>query len=258
MRRLKCKSIARNIPLYVAGDLAGKSEREVAVHLGACEDCRRLSEEFSESSSLLMRACSAPEFGPEVYTSIRSAVLADIGSRRSRPALFRHRWFYATAFAAVLITSGLTLQYFSSARRQAATGVALAPPVTNQPRSHQAKGTSAQPHERSPLLPVPVSRAIARVRRSAASDTAQTVSINRAQAAPAIALPANSRPVTPGSAADGSALPTSARGWSPQIARIEIQTANPNIRIIWLAPPEPRESDETNRDQDQHQNGTRK
>ncbi|PYS85960.1 MAG: anti-sigma factor, partial [Acidobacteria bacterium] len=39
------------ISLYVAGDLIGAPEREVAAHLAACDGCRRLADEFSESRS---------------------------------------------------------------------------------------------------------------------------------------------------------------------------------------------------------------
>lgn len=254
MKTLKCKSIAPNVSLYVAGDLVGESEREVAVHLLACEDCRRLSEEFSESSSLLARACPPTEFGPDFYAGIRSAVLADIGRRRSRPSLFRPRWLYATAFAAIVIASGVMLLQFSSTRRPAAQSVALALSVKDQPTSDQAKETnlspSAQSGERSRLFSVPVSRRIAPVRRSNASDNSKAARSNRTQIARAIKSPAKVEPV----ALESAPAPVAS---ASQVSRIEIQTANPNIRIIWLTPQEPEASEDTNREQDQHKNGTR-
>jgi hypothetical protein len=45
---------------------------------------------------------------------------------------------------------------------------------------------------------------------------------------------------------------------SPQISRIEIQTADPNIRIIWLSPQESREPDGTNHVQDHPETSNRK
>lgn len=260
MRTLTCKSIARNIPLYVAGDLVGRSEREVTAHLVACEDCRRLSEEFSESNSLLARACSPPEFGADFYSGIRSAVLADISRdrMRSKPSLFRPRWLYATAFAAIVIASALMLQHFSSTGRQS---LALAPRVTGQPTSDQAKATnlSSLPQSHGPSGTRGMQARKPAIRQ-AAPDTAQAARINRAQIAQAIESPASVEPVALESASvsDGSASSAPGRASSSQVSRIEIQTTNPNIRIIWLTPREPRESEETNRDQDQHKNGTRK
>jgi len=251
-----CKRISRNISLYVAGDLVGESEREVAAHLVACEECRRLSGAFSKSRSLLTRAWALPEFGAEFYSGIRSAVLADIGSRRSKPSLFRPRWLYATAFAAVVIVSAVMLQHFSSARRQAVQSRALASQVTARPTSDRAKATdlssSPQSHGPSGTRGVPARGKFEPAKRLDASDTTQAARINRAQIAQAIESPVSVGPVTleaaPGAA--GSASSPS------EVSRIEIQTANPNIRIIWLTPREA--SEESNRDQDQHKNGTRK
>ena len=255
MRNMNCKSIVRSISFYVAGDLVGESERAVAVHLLACEDCQRLAEEFSESDSLLARACSPPEFGAEFYSGIRSAVLADIGSRRSRPSLFRPRWLYATAFAAVLIASGLTLQYLSGVTRRATQDVALAPAVKDQPTSNLAGTTNLSSLLQSdgPSGKPKVHGKLERAKRLVVTDSAPAARTERAQIARVIESPAGVGPVAPES------TPVAGRSASsPQVSRIEIQTTNPNIRIIWLTPREPQEAEETNRDHNQHENGTRK
>src|ERR1700737_2619249 len=98
MRNLNCKRVVPRISLYLAGDLGGASEREVAQHLAACEECGRLAEEFSASSSLLTQACPPPEFGAEFYSGIRRAVLGEITRERrlSKPPLLWRRWLYAT------------------------------------------------------------------------------------------------------------------------------------------------------------------
>ena len=120
MRALNCKRTTRMISLYVAGDLVGGAEREVATHLAACDACRRLAQEFSVSSSLLAEACALPEFGAAFYSGIRSAVLGEIASQQlqAKPSLFRPRWLYATAFAAIVIVSGVMLRHFVSIRHE--------------------------------------------------------------------------------------------------------------------------------------------
>ena len=72
MRTLNCKRMAQMLSLYVAGDLVGAPERKVAAHLAACEACRRLAQEFSESSSLLTQACAPPKHS--LYTTLKHKV----------------------------------------------------------------------------------------------------------------------------------------------------------------------------------------
>jgi hypothetical protein len=58
--------------------------------------------------------------------------------------------------------------------------------------------------------------------------------------------------------AGGTTSSSSGRASASQVSRIEIQTADPNIRIIWLVPRESREPEENNHDQDQPENSNRK
>jgi hypothetical protein len=253
MRTLDCKGTGRMISLYVAGDLVGAPEREVAAHLAACEGCRRLAEEFSESSKLLTQACSPPEFGAEFYSGIRHAVLGEIANYRilSKPSLFRPRWLYATAFAAVVITSGVMLQHFVGSKPEPPRDLVRAPQVTDQPWSQSSDVQSpGKKHERPraltaqsnrvPALPNPRGsyRHFEEMRKPEVLVTAQPVRDNRRpQIEPAIQSATSVGPV----AVETSSL----------VSRIEIQTADPNIRIIWLSPRESREPAGTNHDQDQ-------
>jgi hypothetical protein len=273
MRTLNCKRTARMISLYVAGDLAGAPEREVATHLAACEACRRLAEEFSESSSLLTQACAPPEFGAEFYSEIRQAVLGEIANDQmlAKPSLFRPRWLYATAFAAIVIASVVMLQHFVSARRGVPQDLASAPQVKVRPtsgstdvpapRKKQSSGTLrtrkteavafANPHGSSRHLPG--------MRGSNAS--AQAAQDRRTEIAPALPSSTNVGAVLVESATlagSSAASSLSERASVSQVSRIEIQTADPNIRIIWLSPRESREPAENNHDQDPRENGNRK
>ena len=280
MRMFKCKRIARTIPLYAAGDLAGASDREVTAHLATCEACRRLAEEFSRefslSSSLLAQACTPPVFGADFYSGIRRSVLGQITRERmvSKPAFFRRRWLYATAFAALVVAFGLMLQHFGSSKRQPPRGLAIAPQVTDQTPSGRDKGTrfsisqsSELPHstrnERRVAGPRRVQangiRALANIGRIRKSDAATVKRDEPAQFALVIPSVVADRVIAPALANSSGELPSasSARSSASQLSRIEIQTANPNIRIIWLAPRESRTREEVNHDQDQNENGDR-
>jgi hypothetical protein len=258
MRTLNCKRTARLISLYVAGDLVGAPEREVAAHLAVCEGCRRLAEEFSESSSLLTQAFAPPEFGAEFYSGIRHAVLGEMASERmlSKPSLFRPRWLYATAFAAIVIASVVMLQHFVSSTREPPRDLVRAPRVTGQPKSglsevpssrkkHELPGTlSARSNQE--LAPASPRRSYRHFegRKPDALVTAQAARDGRAQIEPAMQSSTSVGPV--------------ALEASSQVSRIEIQTADPNIRIIWLSPRESREPEGTNHDQDHPENSNRK
>ena len=261
MRTLNCKRVAGMISLYVAGDLLGTPEREVAVHLAACGACRRLAKEFAESNSLLTRACAPPEFGPEFYVGIRNAVLDKItrDRRLSRAPFFRRRWVYATAFAAIVIAAGVMLQHFGNRGRQTPLDLAIAAPVTDQMASGQKMGTDSSPSSWSskgtPGVPKQNVRALVNQRGSSGrletvqkantSGAAQTARGKNIQVAQAMPL--------------GETPPfSSGRAAASQVSRIEIQTADPNIRIIWLGRRDSRESETSNHDQHQDENGNRK
>jgi anti-sigma factor RsiW len=257
MRTLNCKRTARILSLYVAGDLVGAPEREVAAHLAACEACCRLSEEFSESRSLLTQAFTTPEFGAEFYSGIRSAVLDEITRDRmlSKPSLFRPRWLYATAFAVVVIVSGLALQHFGRTRRETPPDLALARPVQptspssempSSRRKHELPGKPSIQSNKVLALANPhgSSRQVAGVKQPDALMTSQAARDKRTQIEQAVQSSTSAEPI--------------AVEASSQVSRIEIQTADPNIRIIWLSPRESRVPEENNHDQDRDQNGNRK
>lgn len=256
MRTLNCRRTARMISLYVAGDLVGAPEREVATHLAACDACRRLAEEFSESSSLLTEACALPAFGSEFYSGIRCAVLGEIASEQtlSKPSLFRSRWLYATAFAVLVIVSGVMLQRFVGAGPGTPRDV---PTVKVQPTSGPTDVRSTRKkHERTGTRSGQSNNVLASANRHRSSrhpeemrmpDTlvaAQAARNSGTQVGPAMPSITSVEPV---------ALETTS-----QVSRIEIQTADPNIRIIWLSPRESREPAEKNHDQDPRENGNRK
>ena len=280
MRTLNCKRVAQMISLYVAGDLVGAPEREVATHLAACERCRRLAEDFSESSSLLTQACRPPEFNAAFYSGIRRAVLDEIRRDRmlSKPSLFRRRWLYATAFAAVVMAAGLMLQHFGSTRRETPQGLAGQAKATNSssspglselqqsPRKPQGlPGTLAGKSHKDLALENP-RRSLKQFETVRKPDASRIAQAGLAQIALAMQSSTSaSTSISPAALESttfslGSTSPPAGRASASQVSRIEIQTADPNIRIIWLAPQESRESrefDEINHDQDQDENGNR-
>jgi len=268
MRKTNCKTIARMMSLYVAGDLVGEPEREVSKHLVGCQSCRQLADEFSESGNLLSQALAQPEFDTEFYAGIRHAVLSKITdegttSRRPTFGLWGRRWLYAGAVAAVIIAT-VTLLIFRSISREPSRELAFTPdavPATpdqrKEDKSASSRGSGSplktdratdrvrRPHQ---LFALKDSRRrnsqIEAVRKADAQDRVRIARETRQESAPAISAQesvASSRQIA--SSPSGVAS-------SSEISRIEIQTADPNIRIIWLAPRESREPEQLNHNQD--------
>lgn len=279
MRKTDCKRMGRMMSLYVAGDLVGEPEREAVAHLAACQACRQLAEEFSQSSSLLTQAFVPPEFGAEFYTGIRRAVLGKITDDgiASKPQLFERlwarRWVYAGALAAVSIAI-VTLQVLRGIPREP-QNLGFTPQVTRPSTSDQTKEANSSSSRGLSGSPGKPDRATAQAgqshklfarrdsrqdnsqietaRKPDAEDTARTARDNREEIAPVIPSSVAAETVT---LSGWSASSPSGTASSSEISRIEMQTADPNIRIIWFAPRESPKSEETDRYQDP-ENGDR-
>ena len=269
MRKTNCKRITRMISLYVAGDLVGEPEREAAAHLADCQACRQLAEEFSESSSLLAQACAQPQFDAEFYAGIRREVLGKITAEGLAPKsqLFERfwgrRWVYAASLAA-LVLAAIALQVFRGVPRQPSRDLATAPLTSSQTRA--AGSSSSRQSSESPRKP---DRAIAqtgqspklfvgvnsRRRNNQFESPRKPDDLNAAGTAPddrkGIAPPSRSSV-----AQSGRFVSSPAAASSSEVSRIEIQTADPNIRIIWFASRETRKSETANHDPDP-ENGDR-
>ena len=229
MGKLNCKRASRNVPLFVAGDLSGDLNREMVNHLAICEECGRLAQEFRASNSLLTEACALPEFGAQFYDEIRNNVLDKItrDGMSSRPR-FGHRWIYAAAFALMLVASAVMFVRWRAAQEApqdlASTNRIAVNTASNHepesPSSHQSKDFS--PKFQRPQKPIQ--------RMTLPHPTfKQFESARNLDASPA-----------------GPQVSSSERASVSEVSRIEIQTSNPNIRIIWLVAADKRGAQEDN------------
>ena len=266
MRSLSCRRMGRMIPLYVAGDLVGGWEREAAEHFATCEGCRGLAEEFAESGSLLAEGWARQEFDAEFYARIRSAVLAEIthDRRLSRPQLFSRRWIYAASFGLALTACGFVFQQVKRLQPEAPQG----PGSISQVNGQLTLGPEAKSPSSSPALPRESVRGI--VGQKTRSHEAVTEINSRrtsgelqAQRKPdktrtnggRIEQAMRSSTIVRGATLErtihsgGSASSLSGSASTSDITRIEIQTADPNIKIIWLAAQASRGSKAINRNE---------
>jgi len=233
MKNLSCKRASRNVPLFVAGDLSGDQDREMVNHLAICEECGRLAQEFRESSSLLTEACALPEFGAQFYDEIRSNVLDKItrDGASSRPQ-FGYRWIYAAAFALMLVASALMFARWRAAHEAPPEAAATMQRTGNTASNEEPESTSS-PHSKG--LPKFQRPSISQkpVRRITLSrPTSKQLELAKRIEAPPV----------------GHRVSPPERASASEVSRIEIQTSNPNIRIIWLVAADHRGAQEDNQD----------
>jgi hypothetical protein len=261
MRKWNCKRMARMMARYVGGDLADAGERKARVHLAACEKCRRLAEEFYESSTLLVESSVLPEFTPEFYAGIRSSVMGQIssGGGHPRPSLFWRRWVYATslavAIAVAIIVSLLILQYHRLA--PAGPRSSAFNPTTANLGSSTSGSVAVLPS--LPELagwprprPKP-GRVTVRTARGDAGESARAMPTSTSAGSVAEVRENRAFNNLPGETAASGLAAIPAR----EVTRIEIRTADPNIRIIWLAPRQSEGSKGIESDPYQDQNADR-
>lgn len=272
---MNCTHIEKLLPLFVEGDLDAKQAEIVLTHLDACPKCQGRAAEYEESQNWL-RSYSPPEFDETFFDGLRQSVQSEIARAQRRPNFFQliwERWGWqpvmAAAMALLVIVSGIMI--YSRIHRAPVT------PVTSGPKGEIAQDQLKQPStpDNQNVAAPPVNVAINTGRPSksqpqrmqsefkeplvvnAAIDTALPLAIAKvlppeaaaeyqdeiatsqnAAAALEHLLDRFSKPEAATENPDaGSSAPTNTTP-APGVTRIEMQTANPKVRIIWLAPKE--------------------
>ncbi|HWP44615.1 MAG TPA: zf-HC2 domain-containing protein [Blastocatellia bacterium] len=240
---MNCRRIEELIPLYVEGDLEGGRKEEMRSHLAACERCGALFDQYRESQAWL-RSCSTPGFDAAFFDGLRESVLTGIEREQSRPSFFQlaagpWRWntALATAAALLLVLGAIAFYVFQAGtgngrgnREQVVTGPVRKdepPPVNgNQEAPEAAPQPDPRPDRRvvrhKPARREPVEAASKDIEPPLISEAIETIP-EIGEVDPVIGPEAGAELIAP------PATP-------PGMTRIEIQTSDPTIRIIWFAP----------------------
>ncbi|MBD0370431.1 MAG: zf-HC2 domain-containing protein [Pyrinomonadaceae bacterium] len=241
---MRCEQVEKLLPLYVEGDLAEQTQAAISAHLSSCDYCRNLSEEFYASQARLHNF-AVPEFGAEFYEQIRRRVLTEINSGpRVRPSFFQMlgSLFYmrpamAATFALLALFGLGSLALYLSLVKQDATLVSLEKRELKLYELAAAAGASngSDVADNNQVAPKPTVAAVNTVRRkprpvsggASAPESSAPQSIDAGNSVAAETSGAGTVVATSAAAA-GGATPAEA------VARMDIQTSDPNIRIIWL------------------------
>ena len=236
---MNCRCIAQLLPLYVEGDLKSWLATQIASHVEWCGRCNWLADEFKESQSWL-RSHEAPVFDEAFVGDLKRSVLKQVAEPGARVSLFsswiapwNRRQMLALAATFLLVVGMLTLYFYQSQARSnsnVVSRVSVSEDTTQKeerpaPAKESATGADSKPKR----------LAVKRPRSFKAHITdAAIASYNLEVPAPrtdeGVVSQANSIEQV-NSSAD---VPADSR----EMLRIEIQTSDPNIRIIWFAPKE--------------------
>lgn len=229
---MNCKQAEKLLPLYAGSDLDKKRARIVSEHLQVCAACTAVAAEY-QGAFQLTQQFAAPVFSDDVYASVRGRVLREIESQPTNPALpqlvanwFRPRvtWAVATGFA---IAVALSAFYFIANRKPNQPPVARTPETVNP----SVPKTTVPKESVSPRSPSTAGgkQGLPSKRRTPQNFGRLPV-IAKLKSAP---LPKNTLPFV----REAEALPVSDSSAPARPLRVEIQTKDPNIRIIWFSQP---------------------
>jgi hypothetical protein len=228
---MNCKQLDELLPLYAGRDLDEKRARLVGEHLQICSACARVAGEYRDAVELAQHF-APPVFSDNVYASVRRQVMQQIEHEPAAPLLpqmfvswFRPRIAWAAA-SALIIAFGFFALYLVVNRTADVQPVANKPAEVSHPE--QTPDSIAIPRTTQPL---------GTEKRKPAEDKRKGF-VNRPPLKAVKAVDPSSRTasISPKRAAEATnSLPAvdPAPGESP--LRVEIQTQNPNIRIIWFS-----------------------
>jgi hypothetical protein len=234
---MKCRRVEKLIPLYVGGDLAPGAADRVTSHLEWCGRCNWLADEFKESHNWL-QSSEEPVFDEAALNTFKAGVLRRIPETSAKPSLmsslmqhWSRRQIFALA-AATLVVFGMVVLYVYQSR--ARNSVPVPKRAESNPSEELVRPDEQRPEPGKDKAHVaglnrrrhPLHRRIyakAKNRRPSLEKSIPVQTGVQARAARARVPIVNS---------------TAHFGGSPAMLRIEIQTSDPNIRIIWFAPKE--------------------
>lgn len=244
---MNCQQVEKLLPLYVSRDLEAARERLVIAHVESCAACAVAAGEYRQSRQWLQEF-APPAFSEDVYAGIRQNVWRRIESGSGRQSQWqiiaswfqpRLAWALATVVLIAVSVFGVYLMAnrSSSSLRIAASFPGMNPSAqdTELPQSlpDEARVPASTSNERSKgqhLAGVRMSRR--RTNRSVINDRADSVVV--ARSGPSLPADSSSR-INTFPRSDAGADNSSERP-----LRMEIQTRNPNIRIIWFSQREPK------------------
>ena len=239
---MDCKRVEELIPLFVEGDLDRPRAEQVESHILACNLCGDQLSRY-EASQAWLRTFEPPDLDDAVAERVRRSVMQQIAQRGARKRIFEwpRMWLMALGWTAPwrLAAAGaaLVIVLFALALLWSATRHGSSIPEQATLSGPRSGGGDPNQTVRRTDRPVPTEGTSAPERHIAVTGKARPRrhAVSRTKEGDDQARIPGSAPQDPRlTALDQS----DASHLNDGKLRIEIQTADPNIRIIWFAPKE--------------------
>lgn len=256
---MKCINAERLLPLYARADLDTNNHSAVAAHLESCAHCRQLADEYKNIQSWI-RLYEPPEFSEKFFADIRQNVLREVSQRPVTSSTFNiwlkkvlaptlHKPLFAATTAALLIVASVIGLLIFRGYRDPAELTAKDNTVKSEPHNSAEKNAQAvtpPTEDKSQALQEVNNRSrvafnsnnVNRVRRRITRVTPVATTL------PTQDTVASATELTSAGSGGARSVDSVLSGRQARL-RVEMQTQNPNIRIIWFAP-NPKQSSVTN------------
>jgi hypothetical protein len=192
---MKCAKVSKDLPLLAGGDLGERKKLLVRAHLEACGECRALHEELLRSRAW-RAATLAPRFEEAEAAELRQAVWREIRASGHGAGAPAGRGAGAAFWRAAGVAAALLIGFAAAIQIRPGRGASRVSPPDSIPPRATAVALATPPRLERPVAREPAS---------------ETPPLSRARGGG-----------------------RSARAVTPDLVRIEFQTANPDVRIIWL------------------------
>jgi len=239
---MRCTHAEKLIPLFAGDDLPAREANALRRHLESCANCRRLADEFEDSRKWL-RGFAAPQFDEAMLDDLRDSVLRGIGRIENRS-----RWLqwivpglnlqFAASLAVLLLISFLAAYAYRGGQQRVVPDKNKIVQSSSGGDQKGSIGDGRQNDKGSRVNPSPLPTR--HPPRKHMRRIIENPSVRLVQPpdqviayAPLTSAPINIEPVFSlklgGDMVDDEIF-------NREMTRIEFQTADPNIRIIWLTP----------------------
>ena len=233
---MKCRRVKKLLPLYIEGDLALNRTEKISAHLEWCGQCNWLADEYKESQDWL-RTNQTPEFDQAFLDSFKSTVMRRVEENAVRPSMLAtiaQHWSRRQLLAisgVTFIAIGMVLFYVYQTRLNVRVATEEAAKqiheTENVPGDVPKMNVDNESHEHPSVSNKPL-------HHPASQKTHKSEPITNAQESPLFSQVNRWNEL--GITNEVAVTPSNVKDDSPEMLRIDIQTADPNVRIIWFTP----------------------